>query len=472
MLDISIHNLDKVSEKYQDLVMSTPVSVESKSDGVKVNVFKVNDTGTYEYDYVVSYKGEIMYPYEHTFLSTENIKEHSIANSQFRLLHRYLSQYTKNDLKVGTELFIEFLMNKPTLSSKYERPHAMVLIGYCTTEWEISYGMIKSTSTEMKTEHREYIASQMGLDVPTTRFTGVLKTFGDYEHCKQAFLSVKSKYGGDEEGVVIKALDGSFIYKWVQDYQYDEEKRTKIKNQYKCPTESCEEKYWSNVRFLALKIVKELKPITESNYEAELEKAAIHLSSKGVYNPNPNKNNIQMLDDVQGNIKFILRKRIKGNNNFLFIGKFRILTSAHYKIIKDGLDEFDRGVICIITSKETKHTKDLRTRMVKQAFPNVEIIHHSTANLFSIMRKTQTNINTIICGSDRVEDYTRILKSNPDISVREIERKGDYISASRVIRILNMKVAAELCIPEINHNFYDELIQTYRPEKINKRINE
>jgi hypothetical protein len=43
--------------------------------------------------------------------------------------------------------------------------------------------------------------------------------------------------------------------------------------------------------------------------------------------------------------------------------------------------------------------------MIEKAFPDIEIVHHSTGNLFSIMNKATKNINVILAGSDRVSAY-------------------------------------------------------------------
>jgi hypothetical protein len=174
------------------------------------------------------------------------------------------------------------------------------------------------------------------------------------------------------------------------------------------------------------------------------------------------KDKSQIIDDIQGNVKMILVKSLKGNDNFLFLGKFRVLTKMHYKIIQDGLRLTDGGVVCIVTSKDTKFSQELRTKMLSKSFPNIEIIHHSTGNLFGIMGKAESNINIVLAGSDRVQSYREMLKSNPDIRVKEIQRNDSDISASKVIAQLDDEEYFMKNTPKEIHSMYNEIKNTYK----------
>jgi len=277
-------------------------------------------------------------------------------------------------------------------------------------------------------------------------------------------LAVESKYGGKEEGVIFKALDDSFIIKMQQSYQTDQAERTKIKMKYREDDIDKENKYWDNVRLVALNIIKKVqrgKEIKYVNFPTFLKDCADELKKETLQFKHSKKNTTQVKDDIMGNIKIIGRKSLKGNNNFLFLGKFRVLTQAHYNIIKKGLKKYDGGVICIVTSKDTKATKDLRTKMVQKAFPNIEIVHHNSGNLFSIMNKASKNVNVVLAGTDRYSAYKSLLSRNPDISVEETKRSEQDISASKVIENINDENYFKKNTPKEIHGMYKEILKTY-----------
>ena len=57
-------------------------------------------------------------------------------------------------------------------------------------------------------------------------------------------------------------------------------------------------------------------------------------------------------DDIQLNAKTLIIKNLKGNNNCLMLGKFRIFTNGHLKVLKSALKDFDNVCICLVTPKE------------------------------------------------------------------------------------------------------------------------
>jgi hypothetical protein len=232
-LDISIQSADKyltTEGKIEKFLMSE-VYVEHKTDGVKLNVIKKNDNGNID-DYIFAYKGNILYKTEYDYQPNIRVKSESIGASQFKTVFQHFAKLGENDIPKGTELFIEFLMSKHTLSSNYSTKHKMVLIGYSESTYVEKFGKLKTKNTGMKTAKRNEFAKQLKIHIPQLLFCGVLgdkDTFSesiknsslklefnkqkmsmnwdDYElllnDIKQLFLGVQSKYGGMEEGVVI-----------------------------------------------------------------------------------------------------------------------------------------------------------------------------------------------------------------------------------------------------------------------------
>ena len=172
-------------------------------------------------------------------------------------------------------------MSKPTLSSNYEKKHGMVLIGYSKSSYVAEFGKLKTKNSGMQTEKRDLYAKELQLNTPLKLFNGILGTeqtfnqgilndtlknlfqqvrntldFNDeetlYSKLKNLFLQIPSKFGGKEEGVVLKFKDK--ILKWQQDYQLDQTARGVIKQKFKEDDVSLEETYWKNVRRVAVEL--------------------------------------------------------------------------------------------------------------------------------------------------------------------------------------------------------------------------
>lgn len=496
-LDISIQAASKylTSDAKKDAFVSANVSVEMKYDGVKITLVYIDDTGDFTKDWIVSYKGEIQYPKEFDFAADSSIKKSSIANAQFKLVFEHLSKITPNlgNIPKNTEFFIEMLMKKPTLSSNYTK-HGMIIIASSPCTWEDNFGKLKTQST-FDTSKRSKYSKILDIPEPTVIFNGILGSESGFENSikvpelksayndiksaidwsdidsiirnvSEMFLSLDSKYGSHkEEGVVIIYKNGERILKFQQEYQVDQAARKIIKDRFKESDADVENAYWDSIRLNAMNIISAVtrgKLPKYVDFPDTLENCAKALKKLNLSFEHSKKNNLQIKDDIQGNIKMILRKNLKGNNNFLFLGKFRVLSTAHYNIIKEGLKKFDGGVVCVVTSKDTKDTKDLRTEMVKKAFPKIEIVHHSTGNLFGIMGKATKNINVVLAGSDRVSAYKATLSRNPDLSVEETKRTNSDISASKIIENINDEKYFKKNTPKAIHSMYKDIHRVYK----------
>lgn len=487
-LDISILAAGKVlttKAKIEDFLTSN-VEVEHKTDGIKVTIVKVKDNGNIN-DYIVAYKGQRLYPAEYDFNPNIKIKKESIGPSQFKLVFDHLGKLGKNSIPVDTELFVEYLMSKPTLSSNYNTKHKMVLIGYAKCTYEEKFGVLKTKPQPMRTDNRDKIAKELKIDVPQLLFNGVMgselqfskgimnanlsKEFQAHrasmnwsnpelliDDLRQLFLAVESKYGGKEEGVVMKYNDR--IIKWQQEYQLDQAARLAIKQQYR-DDETNENAYWEYVNAqayrLANMIVVKSRPLSDVLQELALELKRLDITFK-----HGKKTDAMIKDDIQLDTKTLLVKQMRGNNNALILGKFRILTKdGHYKLIKRAATLYDNVVVCIVTSADTKDTKDLREKMMKKCFPNVEIIHHASGNLSGILGKSPININAVYAGSDRVQQYKDQLKRRLGVEVREMPRTDSDISASKVIANINDEAFFKANTPKELHSMYDELREVY-----------
>jgi len=369
-------------------------------------------------------------------------------------------------------------MKKPTLSSNYTK-HGMILIASSPCTWEDNFGKLKSKST-FDTSNVQKYSKILGIPTPPVIFKGILgnqstfqksilypdlkKVYNEMKNSidwsnidnvitsvSEMFLSLDSKYGGGrEEGVVIKYDNGSRILKFQQIYQVDQAARAIIKAKFKEPSQELEQKYWDQIRLNALNIITVVtrgKQVKYIDLPRELKKCADALKKLKLTFTHSKKNDLQIKDDIMGNITMILKKNLKGNNGSLVLGRFQPLTLGHEKILNKAYRNSDKLVICIVRARKPDLEKnpfplELQEKMIKEIYPKVDIIVHSTGNIFSIMQKSTFNINTVYVGTDRAAEYRKALQYNPDINVVETKRSDSDISATKVresIRTDNIK---------------------------------
>ena len=488
MLDISIASADKflTTKAKIDEFLTSKVTIEEKLDGVKLTVVKVQEEGNLG-DYIIAYKENILYAEEFDYQPMTKIKKESISNSQFKIVLDHFASLPKNSIPVGTELFIEFLMSKPTLSSNYKSKHKMVLIGYSKTKYSVNFGKLKTFESVLLTDNRAKYAKELKIDVPSLLFKGVLGASTLFESgilsdklksefnlrkntmhwnnqellvqdIKALFLYLESKYGGTAEGIVASYNDK--IIKFQQSFQTDQLERAKIKGNYTEVDKDTEAAYWKNVQGAAFGIVNTIR-IT-SKIEDMLKELSLIMKKIPITFTHSKKTEAQIKDDIQGSAKILLLKKMKGNNNCLYFGKFRILTKAHYDIIKKGQRLFDDIVVGLITSKDTSETRDLRKEMLLAAFPNLIIIENSTGNISTLLKKTPKNINAILAGSDRVREYQNQTSSQLGLHIKEIPRTNDDISATKIIEKIDDESYFQKNTPKEIWRLYDKIKTAYK----------
>ena len=491
-LDISILAANKFlnSSKKLEWFFNTPVEIEAKTDGVKVTALKIADSGDLT-DWIIAYKGHILYSEEFNYNSDDNIKKSSIGSSQFKIVLDHFKSLGKTSIPVGTELQLEYLMRKPTLSSNYERPHGIVLIGYSKSTYTAEFGILKTKNSGMNTAKRDIFAKELKLNVPLKIFDGVMSSkeefergilakdlkiafskfkeffdFSDYtdtyNRLSSLLLGIPSVFGGKEEGVVLKFSDGK-ILKIQQDYQLDQVKRAEIKNKWKESDESSENQYWENVKGSAYDIFYKIDK--KKSLSDMLSQMSSLLKRYELNYTHSKKNETIIKDDIELNVKTLILKSLKGNNGCLVLGKFRVLTKAHFNLIKLATKEFDKVLVCLVSSKDTAKTEDLRLRMLevalKQFGNKVQIVKSSNGNLLRIISNSDFNINAVYAGSDRVSDYEKQLKNVLGMKVKELVRTDEDISATKVIANINNEKYFKQNTPKEIHFLYSDILKEY-----------
>lgn len=488
-LDISIQAAGKylTTDKKIEEFLTSFVKVEHKTDGVKISIIKKSDKGNIN-DYIVAYKGNVLCSSEFDYQPNTKAKKEVIGASQFKLVFQHLDKLGKNSIPVGTELFVEYLMNKPTLSSNYSTKHKMVLIGHSKSSWVEKFGKLKTKNSGMDISRREQYAKELKIDVPQKLFEGVMSSQISFESgiqnnflkkefektrnsmtwdtprillddIRRLFLSIESKYGGMEEGVVLSY--NGILLKFQQEYQLDQEARLQNKMKYREDDRETENVYWKNVTRVALEIANGVV-VKSRKLDDLMQELATTMKRLKIDFSHSKKTEAIIKDDIQLTAKTQIIKKMRGNNNALILGKFRVVTKeGHAKLFKRASTLYDNLVICIVTSKDTKETKELREKMVRAVAPNAEIIHAINGNLPRILMKSPMNINVVYAGTDRVKSYQDQLKNTLGTTVKEMPRTDDDISASKIIANIGDEEYFKKNVPAELHSMYDEIKKVY-----------
>ena len=492
MLDISIPQVTsrfKSADQILDF-MKSKIKIEAKTDGVKLTLVKINDSGTLD-DWIVAYKGQIFYRGEFEYIKDSALADQvSIGNSQFDKVFDHLDSLKASDynqIPNNTEIFCEFLVTKNTVMSEYTKTGTIIVLGYGKASPELRFGKLKTNSESFETENTKIYADALNLITPPVLFDGVLfpadAMFGGIQNkvlqqelkskrmtlksletdpkeyfntLIEAFLNVESEFGGKEEGIVLH--HNGRLYKAQQSYQLDREARSQKKLRWMEDDPKAEQAYWDDVLEVSKQIAEQTTTQDIKVGLNEISKKIKQLNFEGVHSK---KNQATVMDDIQTNAKMFYLKALKGNNGGLVFGKFRILTNGHVKMIEKAQRECDEIVIGLVTSSDTKDTKDLRLEALKKAFPGVKIIELISGNIFTALKKAEININHLYTGSDRKEDYERQLLKAPGIDVQEIERSDTDISATKVIANLQDYAFFKANTPKAIHTLYEKYTKVY-----------
>lgn len=444
-LDISILSAEKFlnSKSKIEEFLKSEVEIEHKTDGTKLTVIHKANNGDFN-DWIIAYKGSVFFEDEFSSQSTLAIKKSSIGISQYKIVIDHFKNLGKCDLPLNYEFAIEFLQRKPTLSSNYKNPHKMVLVGYSKTSYTEKFGLLKTSPGEMEFKDREKYADILKIDVPNKLFKGILGTKKDFEagilnnnlkkeylkmtfdwnnpevlwkQLQELFLNVESKYGGKEEGVVIKYNDK--ILKVQQVYQLDQEARAKIKEKFTLDFDD-EIEYKKNVKNAALKIIKNINSGSLNERLKELSKAIKK------FNPdfkNAKKNVVQICDDIQEVAKKLIIKSLEGNNGCLIPGRFLNFTDYHKSIIKEALKNYDFVVLGVLNPKGDDFS--LKEKNIKDIFKDIKIFKFTSASLITMLNKISLdlNINCVLCSKDNYNDFKKVTDKIPGIETKEFSEK-------------------------------------------------
>jgi nicotinamide mononucleotide adenylyltransferase len=512
MLDISILNVDKAlttPEKISDF-LDKEMEIQEKVDGTKLTIVRNNndfDPKDVMNNFIFAYKRTILYPEDYEGVDRVQAFKGSIGDAQYAFVLDHFDGINNKlkDIPKNTEFFIEYMMNKPTLTRDYKVKHRMMLIGYAPTKYTEKAGLLTTQPGEMENEKVPEYANMMSIDRPRVIVDGkifplkALKPSIDdsefqklidanekklqttdkqlyYETFKQLLLDLESRYGGKTEGVVIAFPEGDLL-KILQSDQHDKEVRASRKEKYTMEPEK-EASYFLEMKKISEDILKDIdvkKPFRE--IIKELSKLAYN-KTKEELPEHSKKSLIQMQEDLFHNIKYLLVKKLPGNNAALFIGRMQPPTKLHFAIIREGLKNFDNVVVAIVKGKKSEakdnpFSFETQKEIINTVFPDVKIIQVGTGNIISAMNASDENINAVLCGTDRLESYRNQLKTNPEIAVVETARDPDGVSGTKLRKALldGNKTEFERNSDPKAYKFYDKLRKEIKGETSERFMN-
>lgn len=471
-LNISIKEMKNIitSEMKAEALFNTEITIEEKYDGTKLTL--VRNSKPYSHDYtknwIVAYKGSIIYPTEFTMINKDQIKSDSIGISQYSLVHEALKKANPRlkDIPVDTEFLVEFIMDKPTLTRTYSKKHTLMLIAYAHTTILSASNSLRTAPNEFEVSELGKYAKVLGMALPSRLFKGKLKdlpiglsgnaikSYNKYEAeletasnatqreqvVRKIFTDFDSSLGGKPEGVVIKGSKGNIIGKYVNEDQYSKDidsDRVKKKHQWKMSHQE-ESQYQDKIS----KVANEL--ISSNDFEGSFENA-LETLSRLVYTmelsfiEHDKKDNFKKQDDLYLTAKKILWKKQKGNNWCLFQGRFQPPTKAHIDIIRKYATIYD-GVYIVIVNNSTdkinnpfsdKTRMDILQKGLKGLEGKYKVKFTTSGMIPNTVSSLDHNINAIIGGTDRKKEYQEFA-NQMKVKFIEIKRTDAGISATKV----------------------------------------
>ena len=474
MLDISIPSVQKSfkSDSAIEKFLEMNFRIEEKTDGVKVNLLRTDtpfNPKDYTKNWIVSYKNNILYPYEFDSAKDDTIKKESHGISQYKFIHKILSkvQSKLKNIPENHEFFLEYLMRKPTLTRSYseEGLHTVILLAHSPCSYKISNGTVITHPTSFL--QNDVLATEFSnitkIHLPPLIFNGPLtinkngirvfnaegilseKLRTRYDVLKEdklldegirtggqdalavlaeLFTSYDSEFGGTQiEGSVLYNEASGKYYKFTLAEQYSKELRSSIKQSYS-GTEEEQKEYYTQLEDKADTIFDNLdKSVPYEDQLYTVSNLVYKENLDAIYNPKKTNHNKQddlylklklmIMDSLDPHSAFTVKQEIKNKTELgFFVGKMRILSIAHVNIIKDALKKNPKGLIIglVDTSKLGLSFND-RKNIINKLFGNkVKIVKTDNANFARILEPFKNVVSTVFCGQDNETSYSKQLE--------------------------------------------------------------
>jgi hypothetical protein len=384
-LDVSIKHLKKEinNEKKALDFVSKKLYVEEKIDGTKLLIIRtdVDDTKNWYNNWIVAYKGNILYPDEFNYLSDkekQDVKKSSIGISQYAIVFDHLKSINASKIPKNTGFSLEFAQNKETLTRTYNVTQALFLRSYATVKYYINKGFLTTSLSggEVTDKKRvESMAKKLGVFTFPVWLDGYINSAESFRNAiknslllnifnqtkinysdpmdivskfSNMVIQVESSLGGLPEGVVITTDDGK-LYKVTQEDQYNLDVRGAKKGLYVMEPEK-EKVYQTTIRELAKGLISKLDLSQPMNvvlgkYNELVKQIDLDKIKHG------KKNNINKLDDLMLTGKFIIQQRTFIGTGTKTLGIVPMagkpVHAGHWKLIELAARENERVLVYV-----------------------------------------------------------------------------------------------------------------------------
>lgn len=322
MLDLSIKELRKATKAQKVALLGQHINVFEKFDGTKLTLVRNEtkfDPQDFAKNWIVAFKGNVLSPADFCGLDYSRVREileESFGISQYCLVFLHFSEFHKfaGKIESGTELFVEFIQRKLTLTRDYEKFHDLYLISAAKSR----YITIKNrlSTVPQSSLDPDFIAQTLGLKRPPLLFSGVAASLGSIDDIVSKYSSFDSCLGGRAEGVVIQT-NNDVLYKIVAPDQYDKTVRLQKKRRF-IETDELEVFYWKRVYDQAEDLIQNVLHYEKfQNAQADLANAVYSLGSDEIWGCNSKKTLIMRQDDLYltAKMKFEVMFDVKCHNS-------------------------------------------------------------------------------------------------------------------------------------------------------------
>lgn len=168
-MDISITNLKKyvfepktesLRLKRANEILGQGMIATEKVDGTKLTLVRTNQTDPNDYtkNWVVAYKGTVLYPKEFAYLTPQgkkDISQSSVGIGQYALIFDHLEKINNKIASIpkSTEFSVEFAQNKDTLTRTYVQKGGMFLRSYGEVSYRIVGGGLNTVPKQEITDY-------------------------------------------------------------------------------------------------------------------------------------------------------------------------------------------------------------------------------------------------------------------------------------------------------------------------------
>lgn len=384
-LDVSIKHLKKEinNDKKALNFVNKRLYVEEKIDGTKLVIIRTDkdDKDKWYNNWIVAYKGNILYPEEFSYLSDkekENIKKSSIGISQYAIVFDRLRSINASKIPKDTGFSLEFAQNKETLTRTYNVTQALFLRSYAPVKYYTNKGFVTTSLSGAEVTDKKSVdamAKMLGVYTFPVWLSGYINSANNFRNAiknplllnifdqttidysepmdivakfSNMVIQVESSLGGLPEGVVITTDDGK-LYKVTQEDQYSVDVRGAKKDLYRMEPEK-EKVYQATIREIAKQLISKIDLSQPMNmvlgkYNELVKKVNLDKIK------HEKKNNINKLDDLMLTGKFIIQQRTFIGTGTKTLGIVPMagkpVHAGHWKLIELAAKENERVMVYV-----------------------------------------------------------------------------------------------------------------------------